>query len=629
VIVALATVFYPAMPLLVAIVIGALVVGSALCWRGDGLVRLVLVGLAGTAAAVALHFPWLLGGLDNHDPDLTFAGRAADLGGYRLVDALRFDVGPLGAGWLTWGQLIAALLPLAIGSGWRLAGAVRAWTVAATCWLIVAAERADVLNVRLPPPEVLLAPAAAALALAVALGVVAFEVDLPGYDFGWRQLASLVAAAAIVVAALPVLAASFDGRWKMPRGGYDRTLRFQAQEAAQGPAFRVLWLGSPSVLPVAGWKLPPSVGQGTYATTIALPSARNLWSGPETGITELLPGALATARSGDTSRLGQLLAPMGVRYIVVADQLAPAPFGGLHQDADPALDDLLARQLDLQEIGVNPSIRVFRNTSWMPMAVDLGSQSSVRDPVALDPGQLGPALDDAAVTRYRGEVPGGTAIHLAEAFSPEWRLEGPGAAGESTSGGSGTPGPAHEASFGWANRFAVGAGGKVEVGYKVPGERVALALVQVALWLLVVLVAVRQPEAGPARGRRSSRRLPAPPGLAPGEGAARAGAPVVAAPRARARPGGTAASTADASRGPEAAGGADAGGADADGAVADGASPDDGGAKPGARPEDGAQPEDGERSDRATPVDDRPAPDHGPERADDREPEADLRGSQR
>jgi hypothetical protein len=60
----------------------------------------------------------------------------------------------------------------------------------------------------LPEAEVVLAPAAIALTLATALGLIAFELDLPFARFGWRQVASLTAAAAVVVGPIPVLGAA-------------------------------------------------------------------------------------------------------------------------------------------------------------------------------------------------------------------------------------------------------------------------------------------------------------------------------------------------------------------------------------------------------------------------------------
>jgi hypothetical protein len=364
----------------------------------------------------------------------------------------------------------------------------------------VGLERADVVSFRLPPPEVLLAPAAAALAFAVGLGALAFELDLRGYRFGWRQAALVAATAGLALATLPFVAASFDGRWDMPRGGYDRTSRLQAAGGDEPGAFRILWLGDAAVLPVASWPLPSDVGQGAYATTEGLPGTRNVWTGPETDDTRLVPEALATARAGDTSRLGRLLAPMGIRYVVVSDQLAPAPFGGIARPADPVLEDLLSGQLDLEEVNVNPALRVYRNVAWIPEATGLGSQSAVEDPMALDASQVGPALPSTGVNGFGGDLPAAAAVHLANSYSSQWKLTVDGAEAASAPG------------FGWAQRFTPEQPGAVSVNYTVPGGRVAMALLQVVLWLIVIVAAARSEHPSPERRwwGRGARREPVP-----------------------------------------------------------------------------------------------------------------------
>ena len=167
---------------------------------------------------------------------------------------LRFQTGPLGAAPLGWAPLVAAVLPLFVGRAWRLRRAAELWGVAAVCWGVVwAAGRGW-----FPPvgavPEVLLAPAAAALALAAALGLVAFEVDLPGYHFGWRQVVSFAAAGAACLAVLPVLQASAGGRWRAPAHDHASVLDWMPDKSRDG-GFRVLWLGDARAIPLAGWKL--------------------------------------------------------------------------------------------------------------------------------------------------------------------------------------------------------------------------------------------------------------------------------------------------------------------------------------------------------------------------------------
>ncbi len=121
----------------------------------------------------------------------------------------------------------------------------------------------------LPTAEVILAPVAAALALAAAMGMAAFEVDLPDYHFGWRQVASVLAAAALVLVVLPILPTMAGGSWGLPAGDMGSAVGAIDQESAATP-MRVLWIGDADVLPVRGWALDdPRVATGRDGSVIA------------------------------------------------------------------------------------------------------------------------------------------------------------------------------------------------------------------------------------------------------------------------------------------------------------------------------------------------------------------------
>ena len=279
------------------------------------------VALGGSGLAVLLHLPWsidfLLPGTTRLVPHRPPApGRGAD-----LATLLRFQVGPLGGAPLGYALLVAAALPLLIGQGQRHAWAVRGWTLALASWGLAWAAQQDVLPFALPAPEVLLVPAAVGLALATAMGVAAFQEDLPGYRFGWRQIASGVAAAAVALACLPVLGRRLrrplvDARRRplpsprLHRPGEPRARR----SACSGSGTR-----APSRL--AGWHLADGLA---YATTDGgTPRLEDLLVGSDDGTTGLLADAVDLARTGQTARLGRLLAPMGIRYVVLPG--APGP----------------------------------------------------------------------------------------------------------------------------------------------------------------------------------------------------------------------------------------------------------------------------------------------------------------
>ncbi len=94
----------------------------------------------------------------------------------------------------------------------------------------------------------MLAPAALAVAVCVGLGISAFESDLSGREFGWRQLLSVAALVFVGLGLLPVVAGAVNGRWGLPAQGAEQPLAFLGRPSTTGVS-RVLWLGDPRALP--------------------------------------------------------------------------------------------------------------------------------------------------------------------------------------------------------------------------------------------------------------------------------------------------------------------------------------------------------------------------------------------
>jgi hypothetical protein len=472
--------FAPVALLVLAI---GLSLGGIVSGAPAGGARAIGVAIGAGVVALVLHLPWTA--------DLALPGAHwSSVGGVRslgtdlsLGDLLRFETGPIGAAPLGWAFVVAATLPLLFGRDWRLAWATRAWVLALTCFSVAWVGQQPWFHYGLGPPEALLAPAAAALAFSIALGLLAFEIDLPGYRFGWRQVASVIAAGAVGFGVLPVAAAALDGRWNAPSAGFETVLGFLRDQEPNG-AFRVLWIGDPDVLPLAGWQLRDGLA---YATTDqALPSVQERWAASPDDPTSLIADALRIADTHQTARLGRLLAPMGIRYVIVAE--AATPFG---EDQRPVPADLrtgLEAQLDLSEVSVNPVLHVFRNTAWAPSRAQL--PDSVSEAFAapdyfsaarsLDLTSAAPALlSGNGIRQFDGDLANDSYLYLSAAASSRWRL---------TVDGRSVP---RSDALGWANGFEVDQGGSGTLSFQTSPTRWLLLVGQIGLWVAAVWLTLR------------------------------------------------------------------------------------------------------------------------------------------
>lgn len=467
----------PFVIVLAVAVAAALTLGSILCFRIVGLARMLVVALGASALAIVLNLPWALDLVTGPSPWESIAGvSSASTTPLTLGEILRFETGPWGAPPLGWAFLLAGALPVIIGRSWRLEWAVRAWMIVLGGWAVLWASQQGHLPGGLPGSEVILAPVAAALGLSAALGLAAFETDLRAYRFGWRQILAVAAALGVVLGAAPLASGLLDGRWRTPTTDYQNGMSELLDDTSDG-AFRVVWLGDPAVLPVAGWQFDDHLAYGT--SDEGSPTMIDRFVVPEAGASPLVGDALDAAADRRTSRLGRLLGPMGVRYIVVQSQLAPTSEDSAANPAVVPTLDVLASQLDLRKVPVADGLTVYQNLAWVPSRAVLpereGDRTAFTDAARDDLREATAALKHAeGVDGASGSVPEEGDLLIASTADDGWqvRVEGvPLRRGET---------------YGWANQFGASRTGDGELSFTTPISHRAIAFGEAVLWLLVL-----------------------------------------------------------------------------------------------------------------------------------------------
>lgn len=449
-------------------------------------VRSALVG-------VALLAPW----------SIALVMPSADLGAVGLAfrpvaglgEVLRMETGPAGAGATGWALLAAAAAALVVARGSRGALAIRCWILAALGWGLTWAPRALGLEVWFAP-EGTLVLSALGLALAVGIGAATFGEQVRGAHLGRRHVASFVAALAFAWSCVPLSTAAFDGRWGLPGRDWSRSLGWMAGDSAADGDFRVLWVGDLDLLPLEPWHLRDGIGFGL--TRGGAYDVGALWPSPLAQASEPVRDAVEVSIDRRTDRLGHLLAPMGVRYVVVP--LAPGPLSGLSAKGAgfaAELVDGLAAQGDLAALSTQPGLVLYENLAWVPSPVIVTGDAAgeTRRDSALT-AELGADDEAPAPTGASGPAgepdPQSSVVLWAEAYDRRWQARLDGVALE------------HREAFGVANAFEQVGSGHPTIRYQGQWFAYPVLALQVAIWALVAAAwwrsgrATRVPESGHA-----------------------------------------------------------------------------------------------------------------------------------
>jgi len=309
---------------------------------------------------------------------------------------LRDVDGTFGATWWGWLLPAAALLALILCRGDRRRVATKLATIAALTLILVTLVSRHWLGSFSPDIDVLLALYAVTLASLVGLGIGALEHDLRDAGFGWRQVAAVLSIATIVVASLPFLQSLGSGRFDLPTTSVAESLSALAPSSAGG--YRVLWLGDPSVVPLAGWTVAPGLEAAT--STDGLPGGSTLFSSPDSGTSDVIMQAVSSAMNGHTVRLGALLAPAGISAIVLMNSGAPELAGVQNvplRSAPGVMATALNDQSDLSLVLQTPSVEVFSNSLFHGIVAASQPGSATLTPLFSTTSNSGPLVPGSTV----------------------------------------------------------------------------------------------------------------------------------------------------------------------------------------------------------------------------------------
>lgn len=468
-------------PLVIALwaVVGAVLALATLLAGGSWRVAAWLGGSTAISVAVAfvLNLPWSL----EWARGALWAPEAAGSTGRSIADIATLGADDQRFVFMALALYLPVVAAVAITRAWRFTWSVRAASLVVVFGAALVAVEWDAIELDVAP-AMLAPPIALGLALSASAIAGGFGTDVLSRGFGWRQPVAVIANLAVVVGLAPALLAVGSGRWDAPNTTMASLLAAQLPDDPAAGDYRALYVGDPRLLPVPGRTFQPGVA---YAVTDdgAL-EFTDRFHVPDTRADEAVEEALSLIASGSTLRAGRLLAPLGIRYVVI-----PYTDGANSTSSDPVPvpDGLLAafeNQLDLGAIYGPPSLEIFVNQAFIPVGAQLTGESAEASRTAgaenlaqvdLDaqPSMIG--VDTGPPTAANEVIPG--VVHVGIPFDDRITLTVDGTEVD------GRPG------FGVTTAFDIDTAGTGRVTYDRDESRGWWTASQLALWFVVLVVA--------------------------------------------------------------------------------------------------------------------------------------------
>ncbi len=479
---ALAVAFAPVMlPLAVALTVvfalGTVLARGSLATAGWSLVA----GLGAVVGAAVLNLPWITSWTWEGVVGAPPIGEA----GIGLIPLASFEIGRTDFAALALALYLPVIAGVLLARAWRLTWAIRSGLMVLVFGgLAVLADRGSIA-LAMPEAGVLLVPVAVGLSISAAAALAAFDLDVRGENFGWRQPLGILASVAVVIGLAPGIAALASGSFDVPTTPLARLLDASLPPATPDGDYNVLLIGDARLLPVPSTEYRDGV---SWAIIDDGPlDVRDRWMPPSNAAAALVTTALDEMASTSTLRAGRLLAPLAIRFVVVPE------FDGVTStvnDPMPLPTGLVAAledQLDLVALRPGlPTLETFENRAWIPTRAQLdptvalasdaaGAEVLVRTdlsdsiPLFIGADQLGTSTADVSEG----------VVHLGIPFDDGWTL--------SVDGTSVEP----RRAFGETTAYDTASPGVGSLRYDTSALRWLAVLGQTVLWLAAIVIAAR------------------------------------------------------------------------------------------------------------------------------------------
>ncbi len=441
------------------------------------------------STAVVLNMPWSIRFLSSDGWSMIAGVDSA--GGRELGwwSAMRFGIGPTTLG----GSILLLYVPLIvapiIARHSRFIWALRGLVLVIGGVVLTTLNESGRLPFRLADNGVLLAIAAMGLSIGVAVTVLALGVDVLGGRFGWRQPTAILSLIVIPVGVFPVVTAAVTGKWNQP----STTLYAQVEELIGDSSdgdFRTLVIGDTRLVMSGSHDLGNGLAYSLLSNSRATLVDR--WIPEPRDVDRFIRPQIEAVSRRATLRVGRILAPLGVRYVVVplidrvnstSSSLLPVPGG---------LVEALSSQLDLEKVYSPPSMVIFENAQWIPISSILTAStleaSNTGGASALVSSELSgstPILLGSNAWKSTTQSIDAGRVHWGVPYNSQWKLR---------SGGQSIDA---KPSFGSVMFFDVPESGTVSLVYEGSISRQIWIAIQAIFWAGVLFAAIQ-----PRRRRR-------------------------------------------------------------------------------------------------------------------------------